>query len=494
MPSLLRFTSIGIATAAITWAVLAFGHALSAKRATHQVIKTAMNSDGIGGGHEISWDTMEVKQFEDYARKQGWDDTELVVVRFVGDDDTTKYIASQIAGESPDVIIASDSQITFFDDHNLIEPLDPYLEKWSDYREGKFNEEMLNACRGRDGKILGIPVAENSPAVFAIRQDWLDNLGLEVPETFAEAREIWRSFTFDDPDGNGKDDTYGYGLTMMTKGGAHLRNLMAFMHAVRVAWYELNEQGQFVPTFNTPDAAFVLNFVKSCYEEGLFGKDVMFRIDSRATRRFFVEADVGMTGPNFADWFPNLASRYGLSGKTRYIPFLWQDEEARSRDKYGTFTYLTRLRCLMRASPDKDLGWRYMEYFFSREWMNKYISRRGLPFVRGRYLGQFGTFKNEIPWKSVRNDVAPEIPMDEEVVAQIKPLEKYVIRTPMMTEWPKAANAITEIFVDFYLGRYPTAEDALTEAEDRFLEIVEGSVRPDEGFADSNSGKGHHEL
>jgi hypothetical protein len=148
----------------------------------------------------------------------------------------------------------------------------------------------------------------------------------------------------------------------------------------------------------------------------------------------------------------------------------------------------------MRASPDKDLGWRYMEYFFSREWMNKYISRRGLPFVRGRYLGQFGTFKNEIPWKSVRNDVAPEIPMDEEVVAQIKPLEKYVIRTPMMTEWPKAANAITEIFVDFYLGRYPTAEDALTEAEDRFLEIVEGSVRPDEGFADSNSGKGHHEL
>jgi len=452
-----------------------------------------MNSDGIGGGHEVSWDTMEIKQFEDYARKQGWDDTELSVVRFVGADDTTKYIASQIAGESPDVIIASDAQITFFNDHNLIEPLDPYLEQWSDYREGNFNAEMMDACRGRDGKLLGIPVYENSPAVFAIRQDWLDNLGLEAPDTFAEAKEIWRSFTFDDPDGNGKDDTYGFGLTMSPKGGAHLRNLMAFMHAARVSWYQLDEQGRYVPMFNTPDAAFVLNFMKSCYEEGLFGEDVMFRSDTSATRRFFVDADVGMSGPNFADWFPNLASVYGLSGKTRFIPFLWQNEEARRLDKYGTFTYLTRMRCLMRASANKDLGWRYMEYFFSREWMSKYVSRRGLPFIRGRYLGQFGIFKSESPWKMVRNDVIPEIPIDPEIVAQIKPLEKYVLRMPMMTEWPKVSTAITEVFVDYYLGRYPTAEDALDEAEDRFMDIVEGAVRPDPGFAHSSYNKGVYE-
>ncbi len=44
-----------------------------------------------------------------------------------------------------------------------------------------------------------------------IRKDWLDNLGLEVPKTMDEYLEVMRAFTFKDPDGNGKNDTYGYG-------------------------------------------------------------------------------------------------------------------------------------------------------------------------------------------------------------------------------------------------------------------------------------------
>ena len=43
-----------------------------------------------------------------------------------------------------------------------------------------------------------------------IRQDWLDNLGLDMPETFEEFKEVMRAFTEDDPDGNGVDDTYGF--------------------------------------------------------------------------------------------------------------------------------------------------------------------------------------------------------------------------------------------------------------------------------------------
>ena len=44
-----------------------------------------------------------------------------------------------------------------------------------------------------------------------IRQDWLDNLKLEVPTTIDELEEVMRAFTEDDPDGNGQDDTYGLG-------------------------------------------------------------------------------------------------------------------------------------------------------------------------------------------------------------------------------------------------------------------------------------------
>ena len=44
-----------------------------------------------------------------------------------------------------------------------------------------------------------------------IRKDWLDKVGLKVPLTIDEYINVMKAFTFNDPDGNGRDDTYGYG-------------------------------------------------------------------------------------------------------------------------------------------------------------------------------------------------------------------------------------------------------------------------------------------
>jgi putative aldouronate transport system substrate-binding protein len=44
-----------------------------------------------------------------------------------------------------------------------------------------------------------------------IRKDWLDKLGLSVPATTEELFNVMRAFTTQDPDGNGRADTYGYG-------------------------------------------------------------------------------------------------------------------------------------------------------------------------------------------------------------------------------------------------------------------------------------------
>lgn len=68
------------------------------------------------------------------------------------------------------------------------------------------------------GKIHGIP----KPNIdgywgIVINQQWLDNLGLKAPETLEEFRQVCHAFTYDDPDGNGKNDTYG--LSVMKPGG-----------------------------------------------------------------------------------------------------------------------------------------------------------------------------------------------------------------------------------------------------------------------------------
>lgn len=63
-----------------------------------------------------------------------------------------------------------------------------------------------------DGKIYGIPTV-NTEGKYNLyfREDWLENLGLKVPETKEEFTEVLRAFTEDDPDQNGKNDTYGMG-------------------------------------------------------------------------------------------------------------------------------------------------------------------------------------------------------------------------------------------------------------------------------------------
>ncbi|GIP38747.1 hypothetical protein J31TS4_20270 [Paenibacillus sp. J31TS4] len=44
---------------------------------------------------------------------------------------------------------------------------------------------------------------------YYIRKDWLDKLNLKIPETYDEMIEVMKQFTFNDPDGNGKNDTFG---------------------------------------------------------------------------------------------------------------------------------------------------------------------------------------------------------------------------------------------------------------------------------------------
>jgi putative aldouronate transport system substrate-binding protein len=45
---------------------------------------------------------------------------------------------------------------------------------------------------------------------YYIRKDWLDKLGLKIPQSYDEYVKVLKAFRNDDPDGNGKKDTYGF--------------------------------------------------------------------------------------------------------------------------------------------------------------------------------------------------------------------------------------------------------------------------------------------
>lgn len=75
--------------------------------------------------------------------------------------------------------------------------------------------EAFYPVTGENGEIYGLPVNPNltEGQVMFIRQDWLNNLGLEAPTTIDEFEAVLDAFTNDDPDGNGVDDTYGFAFS-----------------------------------------------------------------------------------------------------------------------------------------------------------------------------------------------------------------------------------------------------------------------------------------
>lgn len=82
-----------------------------------------------------------------------------------------------------------------------------------------------------NGKNYGVTNPMDAvPMAMFWRKDWLDKLGLEVPETLDDYEKVLTAFVEEDPDGNGKKDTAGlaerafgavfgaYGLRCVTGG------------------------------------------------------------------------------------------------------------------------------------------------------------------------------------------------------------------------------------------------------------------------------------
>ena len=123
-----------------------------------------------------------------------------------------------------------------------------------------------------DGRVYGVYRARTvGRAGVSIRKDWLDKLGLDMPKTIDDFYQVLKAFKEKDPDGNGKDDTYGMIVTNYLDGP--LKNLAIWMGAPN-AWGLNKETNQLEPDFMAPEFLEALKFMQKCYSEGLINQDM----------------------------------------------------------------------------------------------------------------------------------------------------------------------------------------------------------------------------
>jgi putative aldouronate transport system substrate-binding protein len=136
-----------------------------------------------------------------------------------GSDGETKMNAAAAANELPDLFQVSSATgnernlLYQYYELGLVAPVGDMLAMMPVRTQNYYNNQTLQDLMTFDGELYGLPQPPIIPKRegFVIRQDWLDNLGLEAPTTPEELMDVAMAFTFDDPDGNGANDTYGIG-------------------------------------------------------------------------------------------------------------------------------------------------------------------------------------------------------------------------------------------------------------------------------------------
>jgi len=140
-----------------------------------------------------------------------------------------------------------------------------------------------------DGKLygLGYVTSLDTNVVLYVRGDWLKKLNLEVPKTTEEMYKVIKAFTEQDPDGNGKKDTYGIQLSSV--GGQIIGSMFGYSE------YGVKD-GNYIHQWERAAASYA--FKKRLYDEGFADKDFLTDSNGEKAQQDFVNGKLGFFGAN----------------------------------------------------------------------------------------------------------------------------------------------------------------------------------------------------
>ncbi|MCR2804863.1 extracellular solute-binding protein [Paenibacillus soyae] len=131
-----------------------------------------------------------------------------------------KLNISIASGDIPDFMIVNKEELLRLSEEGQLEDLTQLLEQYgSDYLKELLHQDNGTAMNAAtyEGRLLGIPQMQvnggvSTAEMIYVRADWLKNLNLTEPKTIDDVIKIAEAFAKDDPDQDGKDNTYGLGL------------------------------------------------------------------------------------------------------------------------------------------------------------------------------------------------------------------------------------------------------------------------------------------
>ncbi|WP_146592434.1 extracellular solute-binding protein [Puniceibacterium confluentis] len=183
--------------------------------------------------------------------------------------------------------------------------------------------DIRKAITAYDGNIYYVPYVPDGKygRAYYVRQDWLDRLGLERPDTVTELYDVLVAFRDGDPNGNGVKDEIPF-FARDWEEAVRLVTLWDGRTSGSDTYHDfIVDDGRVVHPYAQETYRDGLSEVARWYEEGLIDKEVFTR--GRSARDALLSADLGgMTH----DWFASTSGYNStLSGEIEgfnFVPFL----------------------------------------------------------------------------------------------------------------------------------------------------------------------------
>ncbi len=207
-------------------------------------------------------------------------------------------------GDRPDVVLMSAqmyAQYAAFDGF-LWDMTEAYEN--SDFYS-RVTKTNVNEGNKVNGKLLGFSPAAGNGCVTYVKKAWLDAVGIDINsiKTYEDFLNMLRAFTKNDPDGDGKHNTYGCIAAGIISNEAPWTNYMPEFWQDAYPGIMQDENGTWVDGFQTEATKKALERLNAAWAEGIIDPDTsVFYGQTKKAREKWFSGDQSTSSGAFAYW------------------------------------------------------------------------------------------------------------------------------------------------------------------------------------------------
>lgn len=211
---------------------------------------------------------------------------------------TEKLNVLLASGDLPDVTFVEDFGTTpsFLNgiDKGAFWELTPHIKNYPNLSKYPSNVYENASIKGKLYSLPRVRPLDGAQALI-LRKDWLDKLGLQPPKTMDELYNVLTAFAKNDPDGNGKADTYGMALF----GSPGPASYLISSFGTGIGWQK-EADGTITPNWMTPQAKEGLQFWNKTFQSGGIVPDLPV-MKSQQVRDMVLQGKAGAAIGNVVD-------------------------------------------------------------------------------------------------------------------------------------------------------------------------------------------------